>query len=119
MRVSAACYVSPIYSSSHLCTLLSASVIKSIGETKRAAETRMKEHKDATRLAHTEKSAIAQHVHEQAEPHDIDWQSWRVIDRARGQTERKVREALHIKLRKPGLNRDKGVEYSPTWHAIL
>ena len=90
-----------------------------IGETKRAAETRMKEHKDAIRLAHTEKSAIAQHVHEQAEPHDIDWQSWSVIDRARGQTERKVREALHIKLRKPGLNRDKGAEYSTTWHAIL
>ena len=44
-----------------------------IGETKRAAETRKKEHKDAIRLAHTEKSAIAQHVHEQAEPHDIDW----------------------------------------------
>ena len=68
----------------------------------------MKEHKDATRLAHTEKSAIAQHVHEQAEPHDIDWQSWSVIDCGRGQTERKVREALHIKLRKPELNRDKG-----------
>ena len=44
-----------------------------IGETKRAAETRMKEHKDAIRLGHTEKSAIAQHVHEQAEPQDINW----------------------------------------------
>ena len=59
----------------------------------------MEEHKDAIRLTQREKSAIAQHVHEQAEPQDIDGQSWSVIDCARGQTERKIREALHIKLR--------------------
>ena len=62
----------------------------------------MKEHRNAIRLAQTEKSAVAQHVHEQAEPHDIDWRSWSVIYRTRGQRGRKLREALHIKLRKPG-----------------
>ena len=33
-----------------------------IGETKRRLETRLKEHKDATRLSYTNKSALVEHA---------------------------------------------------------
>ena len=62
-----------------------------------------------------EKSANAEHVLERNGSHDIDWRIVRVIDRATGMKERKVREAFAIKERKPAMNRDKGVEKSRTW----
>ena len=81
-----------------------------MGETMRALEVRTKEHRDAIRLNHPEKSAIAEHVLERIGSHDIDWHNVRVIDRATGVRERKVREAFAIEERKPAMNRDKGVE---------
>ena len=56
-----------------------------VGETLRALQFRAKdlEHRDAIRLGNTEKSAISQHVHQQEEPHEIDWSTMSVIDRAR------------------------------------
>ena len=53
-----------------------------VGETMRALEVRSKEHRDAIRLDHPEKSAIAEHVLERNGSHDIDWTNVRVIDRA-------------------------------------
>ena len=54
------------------------------------------EHRDAFRRNHPEKSAIVEHVLERNESHDIDWTNVRVIDRAIGMKERKLREALMI-----------------------
>ena len=51
-------------------------------ETLRALQVRAKEHRDAIRLGNTEKSAVAQHVHQQKEPHEIYWSTMSVIDRA-------------------------------------
>ena len=45
-------------------------------------------------LGNTEKSAIAQHVHQQEEPHEIDWSTISVIDRAQAWWEWKLREAF-------------------------
>ena len=84
------------------------------GETMRALEVRTKEHRDAIRLNHPEKSAIAEHVLERNGSHDIDWHNVRVIDRATGMKEQKVREAFAIEERKPAMNRDKSVEKSRT-----
>ena len=90
-----------------------------VGETLRALEVRSKEHRDAIRLNHPEKSAIAEHVLERNGSHDIDWTNVRVIDRAAGMKERKVREAFAIEERKPAMNRDKGVEKSRTWNGLF
>ena len=90
-----------------------------VGETLRAVNVRSKEHRDAIRLGQTEKSAIADHVHNQVVPHEIDWNSLKVIDRATKKRERKIREAFHIHKRNPGMNRDIGTERSAVWNALL
>ena len=90
-----------------------------VGETMRALEVRSKEHRDAFRLNHPEKSAVAEHVLERNGSYDIDWTNVRVIDRATGMKERKVREAFLIEQRKPAMNRDKGVEKSRTWNGLF
>ncbi len=90
-----------------------------IGETLRAVGVRRKEHCDAIRLGQFQKSAVAEHVHNKATPHEIDWSSLQVIDTAFRQTERKIREAMHIHKRKPALNRDQGIERSTVWNAVL
>ena len=90
-----------------------------VGETLRALQVRAKEHRDAIRLGNTEKSAVAQHVHQQKEPHEIDWNTMSVIDRAQAWRERKLREAFKIHQRQPKMNRDAGLEHPKTWHSIL
>ena len=89
-----------------------------IGETLRAIDVRRKEHRNAIRLGQPAKSAIAEHVFDHPE-HVIDWEDTKVIDVARKTRERKIREALHIEQKKPRMNRDKGVERSTSWDAIL
>ena len=71
------------------------------------------------RLANWEKSAVAEHVHNQEELHEIDWSSVRIIDCAQGRTKRKIRESVAIQCNKPLMNRDDGIEGSNTWNAIL
>ena len=90
-----------------------------VGETLRAVSVRCKEHRDAIRLGHTEKSAGAEHVHFQKEIHEIDWDNVQVIDHAKKKWERKVREALQIQKRKPQMNRDEGMEISDTWSMLI
>ena len=53
-----------------------------IGETKRAIRIREKEHRDAVRLGVCAKSAVAKHVHSSVVPHEVDWRSLQVLDRA-------------------------------------
>ena len=89
-----------------------------VGETSRAIKVRTKEHQDAIRLGQGVRSAIALHIHDQPS-HEMDWSSLRVIDRARFQNERRIREALHIRRRNPQLNRDSGMNYSEMWKAVV
>ena len=60
-----------------------------VGETMRTLGVRKKEHKDAIRLGQDAKSAIADHVNTQTNPHEIDWDTLRKIDSTRGKMERK------------------------------
>lgn len=92
-----------------------------IGETRRALAVRVREHKDATRLDQSSKSAVAEHVHNHDIPHSIDWESVVVLDKARSKfnIERKMRESFHIHQRQPKMNRDQGIERSKTWNSVL
>ena len=74
---------------------------------------------NATRTGHTTKSAIAEHVYEKNEPHDIDWSSFKVIDRGRRTRERKLREAFHIYKQQSRMNRDTGLERSSVLTSVL
>ena len=73
----------------------------------------------AVRLGHCSKSAVAEHVHNYKVPHEVDWNSLKVVDKSKNRAESKVREAFHIFQRQPQMNRDEGVERSVTWNAIL
>ena len=70
-------------------------------------------------MEYSHKSAVAEHVHESEPPHEIDWKSITVIDKAKGRLERKIREAFSIQKRKPVINRDGGVEKSTVWDVVL
>ena len=79
-----------------------------IGETLRRLETRMKEHQDACQKGTLEKSALAEHAWENHHP--IEWEETTVIDQARTSKELMLKEAIHIRLNHPSLNRDGGLE---------
>ena len=90
-----------------------------IGEMKRALETRMKEHKAATRRGELKKSAIAEHAWNHH--HQVEWEEIKVLDEAANNTTLLIKEALHIRLTDTEtlINRDKGVAISDCWTAIL
>ena len=90
-----------------------------IGETKRVISVRKKEHSDAICLGQCSKSAIAEHVHDHPFPHEMDWSTLQVVDCARRQVERRVREAFHIYKRQPKISHDSGLERSAVWNAVL
>ena len=88
-----------------------------IGETVRRLETRVKEHRDACQKGALEKSALAEHAW--MNHHPIKWEEVSVIDRARTAKELLVKEAIHIRLNHPSLNRDGGLELPRCWIAAL
>ena len=79
---------------------------------------REKEHRDAIRLGHCSKSAVAEHVHDCETPHEVDWNSLQVVDRARRRTEHKVRDAVYVYKRQPAMNRNAEIERSVVWNAV-
>ena len=87
-------------------------------ETKRALETRIKEHKAATRRGETTKSAIAEHAWK--EHHVILWDETKVLDQAKNNTTLLIKEALYIRLSDTQLiNRDEGVTISDCWRQAV
>ena len=62
-----------------------------IGETKRAIRIREKEHRDAICLGQCAKSVVTEHVHSSVVPHEVDWSSLQVLDRAGRKMQRKIR----------------------------
>ena len=54
-----------------------------IGETQRALRVRGNEHRDAVRLGNCLKSAVAEHVHNYEVPHEVDWNSLKVVDKSK------------------------------------
>ena len=83
---------------------------KYIGETKRALETRLKEHQAATRRGETEKSAITEHTW--SRQHHPLWEETWILDCASHTTTLLIKESIHISIRDPAelLNRDQGLD---------
>ena len=86
-----------------------------IGETGRTTNTRVKEHKAACRLVNFDRSAVAEHAWKDG--HVIEWNEVEVLDTATDERQRRVKEALYIRMAPPGvrMNRDEGREVSPLW----
>ena len=63
------------------------------------------------------KSALAEHAW--MNHHPIKWEEVSVIDRARTAKELLVKEAIHIRLNHPSLNRDEGLDLPRCWMAVL
>jgi hypothetical protein len=85
-----------------------------IGETARAFKTRAKEHCSIKRSTPT---AIAEHAinsRHRAEPSDF-----KILVKETSTQKRKIREALKIKIERPALNRDQGIEISPIYNQLL
>ena len=110
----------PMENSTHVVYLIKCKTCNSeyVGETMRALSVCRKEHKDAVQLSNLEKSAVAEHIYSHAEPHEVNWSKVEVLDRARNKKLRKINEAFYIEIRKPSMNRDRGIEVSETWNAI-
>ena len=90
-----------------------------IGETKRTANQRMKEHNADMRMGRVEKSAIAEHVH--ATGHEVHWEA-RVIEKEQHGGRRKVKEAIHIhrmQKRRGSVNQDCGWRLSKIWLDLI
>ena len=87
-----------------------------VGETVRILETRIAEHKEACSRGELEKSAIE---HAWQNQHSIEWGGTRIMDRASGRMELILKEALHIGLLQPGLNRDIGTELPGCWVSTI
>ena len=88
-----------------------------IGESGRLLGTRINEHKRAVRLGSSNASAVAQHVEEQ--DHSINWEGIKILDREPSKFKRKVKEAIHIRQRRPALNRGGGYDLPPIYNPLI
>ncbi|XP_076305437.1 uncharacterized protein LOC143222618 [Tachypleus tridentatus] len=70
--------------------------------------TRIKEHKDSTRLMKTQNSAIAEHA--TSTGHRINWEKTRIIDTDKFWKTRNIKESFHISNINPSLNRNSRLE---------
>ena len=86
-----------------------------IGETKRTANQRIREHKADTRIGRVDKSAIAELAH--VTGHEVHWDAM-IVEKEQHSGRRKVKEALHIhRMKKAGgsMNQDNGWHLSKIW----
>ena len=86
-----------------------------IGESGRKLEKRLTEHKSK---AASSKSAIKEHI-DRSKGHQIDWENVKVLERESKDFPRRVLEAIHIRTKRPRLNRDKGLDIDPVWDNLL
>ena len=56
---------------------------------------------------------MAEHVHTSVVPHEFDWSSLQVLDRAGIKLEHKIWEDFHTFQQKPVMNRDTGGRVKP------
>ncbi|TWW53916.1 hypothetical protein D4764_0197150, partial [Takifugu flavidus] len=88
-----------------------------IGETKQPLHRRMAQHRRATSSG--QDSAV--HLHLKESGHSFEDSQVRILAREDRWFERGVKEAIHVKLEKPSLNRGGGLRHflSPTYNAVL
>ena len=88
-----------------------------IGETKQPLHKCMAQHRRATTTG--QDSAV--HLHLKEKGHSFDDHKVRILAREDRWFERGVKEAIHVKLERPSLNRGGGLRHhlSPTYNAVL
>ena len=88
-----------------------------IGETKQPLHRRMAQH----RRANTSGQDSAVFLHLKEEGHSFDDTDVRIMDREDKWFERGVKEAIHVKVEKPSLNRGGGLRHhlSPIYNHVL
>lgn len=79
-----------------------------IGQTKRAFETRIKEHRNNTKLSEDKHNVITKHRLETG--HDMNWDNCQILDHEAHWYRRNVSEMLHIKSTKNTLNKQLDTE---------
>ena len=80
-------------------------------------EARVKEHRDACQNGALENSALAEQTLKNYHP--IKWEEVSVVDRAKTAKELLVKEAIHIWLSHPSLNKDGALELPGCWMGAL
>ena len=84
-----------------------------IGETGRPIGERVKEHQRDVRLSRVDGSAVAEHAW--GAGHHPDWDNVRCVDQEHHWYTRRVKEAIHIRLRQRNINRDSGIDIPGFW----
>ena len=81
------------------------------GESAQPLAARLSQHK-------RDSSPVAQHM--QSTGHNIDWNNTEILDREANWFRRGVKEAIHIRRRRPDLNRDQGRHNLPrNWDTLV
>ena len=68
---------------------------------------------------HRKQGTSAVHEHMSATGHRIEWNNVQVIDTEPNEHRRKTKEAIHIRLRKPAMNRDTGAILPAIYSSLL
>ena len=82
-----------------------------IGETGRTLGTRIDEHRK------TASSAVNEHM--STTGHRIEWNKVKVIDSEPNEHRRKTKEAIHIRQRRPAMNRDTGADLPAVFSSLF
>ncbi|XP_070518870.1 uncharacterized protein [Cardiocondyla obscurior] len=88
-----------------------------IGETGRKISTRIKEHQRCVKFRYFSQSTLAEHWIETG--HSVQYDKATTLAPSQEYFTRKHREGLEIMKHPENLNRDKGLQFNPIWHAAL
>jgi hypothetical protein len=88
-----------------------------IGQTGRSIDTRIKEHHWHIRLAHPDKSAVAEHGISRG--HRIQLQDTMILSTRSRYMDRLTKEAIEIELHPNNLNREDGLSFSRSWKPLI
>jgi hypothetical protein len=68
---------------------------------------------------HQTRTQSAVYEHKEGNNHTLDLESTSVLDTELNPFKRKIKKALHIKARRPSLNKDSGVELPSVYDLIM
>ena len=87
-----------------------------VEETERKLSTRMREHRTSVKKGN-DKSALI--THNLRTGHTFDWYHIEVVDTEHRRDQRKMTEAIHIRLRSTDINQELGYDLPPIYMPLL